>query len=102
MSKAVTLKAAREFYFMATVLERFEHLGLAHNNKILMIVGVHISNKFNEQQGELEYCRLRKEQQEGEEKFNVWDYPDWWLKEMDREIIIYLEHYLESKANVNG
>ena len=86
---------------MATVLERFEHLGLAHNNKILMIVGVHISQKFIEQNG-LSGYRQRHTQKEGEDEFEVWDYPEHWLKEMDRQIILFLEHYLDKQTKVNG
>lgn len=80
---------------MATVLERFNHLGLAHNNKILMIVGVDISNKFVDQYGALGDYRRIVIQKEGDSQFDVWDYPDFWLKDMDRLIINFLEHYLD-------
>ena len=83
---------------MATVLERFNHLGLAHNNKILMIVGVEVSNKFVEQYGESGDYRKPKIQIEGEDRFEVWDYPEFWLKDMDRFIINFLNHYLEKNG----
>ena len=86
---------------MATVLQRFTHLGLAHNNKILMIVGVEVANKF------LPYTTIEREgwgrksilQKEGDQEFTVWDYPNWWVKEMDAIIINFLNHYLDAKIN---
>lgn len=88
---------------MATILQRFEHLGLAHNNKILMIVGVHISKKYLDQFGnQIETRRKLIQQKEGEEIFDVWDYPESWLKEMDRQILLYLEHYLDLKVDVRN
>ncbi len=83
---------------MATVLERFNHLGLAHNNKILMIVGVHISNNFdfNTSWGN----RIQKVQKEGDHEFIVWDYPIGFTKHMDTLIITFLEHYLDEAKKV--
>lgn len=84
---------------MATVLERFNHLGLAHNNKILMIVGVEVGQRFIESG-----CDLPKKIQQNEGEFNYYvrDYPDWFIKKMDFEIINFLEHYLDQKSKVNG
>jgi len=84
---------------MATVKDRFEHLGLAYNNKILMIVGVHISDKFKDMS---RLPRTKKFQDEGGEEYFVWDYPDSWNKEMDRLILIFLEHYLDLKTDVRN
>jgi len=84
---------------MATVKDRFEHLGLAYNNKILMIVGIHISNKFKDMS---RLPRVKKIQGEGEFNYEVWDYPDSWNKEMDRLILIFLEHYLDLKTDVRN
>ena len=92
-----TPKAARDFYFMATVLERFNHLGLAHNNKILMIVGVEVSNAFYWKYGVSGY-RIRCSQKEGDEVFQVWDYPESFIKDMDHCIINFLNHYLEKNG----
>lgn len=90
---------------MATVLQRFERLGLAHNNKILMLAGIHVANAFIEKGYTFQNPMLQKvPQKEDENVFYVWDYPEFWNKEMDHAIIHFLEHYLEEakKEGVNG
>lgn len=84
---------------MATVLDRFKHLGLAHNNKILMIVGCHISDKFKDMS---RLPRIQKIQKEDDQEYLVWDYPESWSKDMDRLILIFLEHYLDLKTDVRN
>lgn len=95
-------ESSEGFLIMATVLQRFNHLGLAHNNKILMIVGDQVSKKFVQQYGKFGDYRKEVFQKEDDEEFSVWDYPDFWLKEMDKIIINYLEHYLDLKVKTNG
>lgn len=73
---------------MATVLERFTHLGLAQNKSVLSWAGVHVSNHFCEQNL---YGRKLKLQKEGDDTFEVWDYPESWTKEMDKIIIMVIE-----------
>jgi hypothetical protein len=86
---------------MATIKERFEHLGLAHNNKILMIVGNHIAEKFRESIpfDNPSWYMTKKLQTENDQEFEVCDYPETFIKRMDFEIINFLEHYLEPKHN---
>lgn len=69
---------------MPTILERFEKLGLAKNKSILSWAGEHVSHEFCKRNL---HGRTLKDQQEGEEIFSVWNYPDEWTKEMDAIIL---------------
>ena len=75
---------------MATVFERFNHLGLASSNPILMKVGVTVSNVFYNTHSNAESLIKRKYQQEHNAAFSVCDYPQEWTKDLDKIIISFL------------
>lgn len=72
---------------MATILERFQHLGLAHNNDILSKAGYHVAREYDKQD---ETGRRQKKQVEDGQDFFVWNYPDHWIKELDRLILEFV------------
>jgi len=69
---------------MATVLDRFNHLGLAKNKSVLSWAGEHVANEFCKRNL---HGRTTKWQEENGEMITVWDYPEDWIKEMDSIII---------------
>lgn len=73
---------------MATILERFEHLGLPHSNVILSKVGYFITQKYDEQN---ETGRRYKQQVEDGQTFLVWNYPNHWIAELDKLILRFIE-----------
>lgn len=75
---------------MATVLERFNHLGLASSSKVLMSAGIKVAEVFDEEEGkERLYPFPKKLQSEGNEKYWVRDYPGYWTERMDYVIILW-------------
>jgi len=78
----------RIFTFMATVLERFNALGLAHSNNILMKCGVVVADAFDNEEGNIGLVPT-KNQQEGDRIFSVRDYPFYWIERMDYVIILW-------------
>lgn len=79
-------KQLRDFLFMATVLERFNELGLTHTAKILTVAGEKVAQTFREENpGERPE---RKQQTLGEYTFSVNDYPRYWQERMDYVIIL--------------
>lgn len=79
-------KQLRDFLFMATVLERFNELGLTHTNKILSFVGERVSQAFIEENPGLR--PERKQQTDGDLTYSVNDYPPHWQERMDYVIIL--------------
>lgn len=71
---------------MATVLERFNELGLTHTKQIRSFAGERVSQAFKEQ--EPDEKPSRKPQTEGDSTFEVNDYPRYWQENMDYVIIL--------------
>lgn len=80
---------------MATVLERFNHLGLASNKSVLSWAGERVSQEFINKSldGTLHLGRSIKEQEESGVVIRVWDYPESWSKEMDRVILKMIDQH---------
>lgn len=91
-------KQLRDFLFMATVLERFNELGLTHTNKTLSFAGEKVAQTFREENpGELPE---RKQQTLGEYTYSVNDYPRYWQERMDYVIILACaEEYKNGSSN---
>jgi len=74
------VKKQSHFYFMATILERFDSLGLPKNKSQLSWAGERVS---------LIYCkslsqgRKYKSQEEQGETLKVWDYPEEFTSDID-------------------
>lgn len=66
---------------MATVLERFNHLGLARSQKVLSQIGKHIARHYTN------WELKRKYQFENDEWICVNDYPDAFTRMIDMEIL---------------
>lgn len=71
---------------MATVLERFNELGLTHTNKILSFAGEKVAQAFKEENPDER--PERKQQTDGELTYSVNDYPRYWQERMDYVIIL--------------
>lgn len=75
---------------MATVYERFNHLGLASSNSILTKVGCIIAEKWHQKHGEMsgDYKPLGHVfQKEGDKEYFVNYYEDSFTPEIDRIIM---------------
>lgn len=82
---------------MATVLERFNDLGLKHDKALRSFVGESVSEVFRTE-NPLESVD-RKHQTEGNHTFEVNDYPRYWQERMDYVIIFACaEHYKKSNG----
>lgn len=92
-----TGEGERFFSFMATVLERFEELGLTHTAKILTVAGEKVAQTFREENPDER--AERKPQTEGDHTFSVNDYPRYWQERMDYVIILACaEEYKKASA----
>lgn len=65
---------------MATILERFNALGLPKNKSSLSWAGERVSEAYKKS---LSQGRQYKQQTEGNETFNVWDYPESLTSDID-------------------
>lgn len=76
---------------MATVLERFNRLGLCYNKEILTNVGIQVSAHFNNQEiYKKAYARQSIKQIEDGDEIIVWDYCDTFVPVMDNIILEYV------------
>lgn len=76
---------------MATVLERFNHLGLASSNPVLMKAGSHVATIFhNTHTRSWELIKEKDQVEPDGNKYTVNDYPEDWSKEMDRVIMSFV------------
>jgi len=84
---------------MATVLERFNELGLKHDKKVRSFAGERCIQTYREEcpGGSPEL----KEQSEDGFTFKVWDYPRFWQERMDYVIILACAEFYK-KSNSNG
>lgn len=81
---------------MATVLERFNELGLKHDKAVRSFAGERVAQTFREENpGEQPAL---KEQTEDTYTFPVNDYPRYWQERMDYVIILACSE-LYKKAN---
>lgn len=83
----------RLFYFMATVLERFNKLGLASSNSVLSAAGAWVSERFKKQYHPSQWLTARKltDQIESDGKsYQVLDYPNDWVPELDKAIWAFI------------
>lgn len=76
----------KHFYFMATVLQRFQELNLSHTRHLLICTGVAVREAWEKEEGDF---INKTHQQEGSSTFLVNDYPDYWIPRMDYVIISY-------------
>jgi hypothetical protein len=77
---------------MATVLERFNKLGLASSNPVLIKAGQHVADLWNTHTCSPDYNYLRhKIQIEADKEYCVRDYPESFIPEMDRVILKFIE-----------
>lgn len=80
---------------MPTVLDRFNKLGLASSNLILIKAGQIVAGKWHQQHGEMsgDYKPLgHVYQKEGDQEYFVNYYEDFWTPEMDRIIMSFVNN----------
>jgi hypothetical protein len=81
---------------MATILERFEKLGLAISNEVLSKAGYYVSNRYRGKYGDSQISHIN--QIENGVEFNVCDYPAFYDDEMDMHIMNFVRAQ-DGKAN---
>lgn len=81
---------------MATVLERFNHLGLASSNPVLMKVGLHVSTVLHNENIGTQIQVKKVSQKEGDHTFFVNNYPDEWTERVDRIILSFVENGMQN------
>lgn len=87
---------------MATVLERFNHLGLASSKQVLSKAGELVAERWHQKHGEMsgDYIPLGHVfQKEGDQEFYVNSYEDFWVGEMDRIIMDWVNSSSEGLRN---
>lgn len=72
---------------MATVLERFNHLGLAHCNPVLQLCGEHVASHLGHYNPYFDEGIKKRAQVENGHTYWVNDYPERQTKRMDEEIL---------------